>query len=678
MNLSVLESLVTQPWSAGLLPLVKITAVLLAALAITVAMRRASAGARHLVWLVALASLLVLPFLAAWAPVGIPVLPGPTPAPEVAAPLQAPGSRDGIQTDAGVPPPTTPEASAPARPRPIDIVAVLTGIWLLGTAVLLARLVLSAWTVRRMVRRARPLEQPEWRQPLFEISDRLGLNEAPEIVQSERVKLPFATGFLRARIVLPAESESWSRDRRTAVLIHELGHVRRRDLVGHTLSRIVCALYWFHPLVWSGARRLRIESERACDDLALLLGERPSEYAEHLLDIVTQVRDHGAPAVALAMANPNEFEGRMLAILDPRVHRRGVGRLQAVGLAGSLAGLAALFGVISPAPKAVAKPTASMATGQPVSALVSRVDSSSRETSRDRTAHLVDSPEKPDPTGFRATEVSPKGDGARAPEDLARTPEKDARETSEDGRSGTEEKASIRIEILSNTLRSDESAETRRVAAWGLARYARNDLAARELAEALISDRDETVREMAAWALSGSRRTPSAVTALYAAFRRDKNADVRRTAAWAAGEIGDPMVVPGLVDLLSDRDAGVREIAAWSIGCCGGRRAPAALVRLLSDPEPQVRLTAAWALYEIQDPSGVSELESAFRREDDPEVRMGIIRALGVMGEGAVESLSKLVDSPDPKIRKIAITALAGGDATGPWPWPRPEPRPFP
>ena len=26
----------------------------------------------------------------------------------------------------------------------------------------------------------------------------------------------------------------------------------------------------------------------------------------------------------------------------------------------------------------------------------------------------------------------------------------------------------------------------------------------------------------------------------------------------------------------------------------------------------------------------------------------------------------------------FAVTALAGGNATGPWPWPRPEPRPFP
>lgn len=93
--------------------------------------------------------------------------------------------------------------------------------------------------------------------------------------------------------------------------------MKRRDLVGHTVGRLACALYWFHPLAWTAARNLRAESERACDDLALTFGTRPSDYAEHLLDIVTCVRNHETPSVALALAHRKEFEGRMLAILNP-------------------------------------------------------------------------------------------------------------------------------------------------------------------------------------------------------------------------------------------------------------------------------------------------------------------------------------------------------------------------
>ena len=214
---------------------------------------------------------------------------------------------------------------------------LLFGIWLTVAILFAGWLTYGAMSVSRIIRRSRPLESQDWTNPLWEVADRLELEKAPRLVRSEDAKMPFACGLLHPTIVLPAECDSWTLDRRRAVLLHELAHVRRRDLVGHTIGRFACALYWFHPLVWTAAKRLRSESERACDDLALNCGARASDYAEHLLDIVTGVRHHATPAVALAMARRKEFEGRMLAILDPELRRGAPSRRQTVGLVGGLA-----------------------------------------------------------------------------------------------------------------------------------------------------------------------------------------------------------------------------------------------------------------------------------------------------------------------------------------------------
>src|SRR5262245_32174167 len=318
-------------------------------------MRRSSAGARHLVWLVAMIAALVLPSWSLWSPLPVRVLPAPERV-AVQRTLQT-SEITPAPVDEHRAAPTTPAApSQPTARRPLGPGFLSLVLWSLVAMVLLVQLAFGTWTVQRIVRGGRALERPDWMDPLHEIADRLGLDDAPRLVQSDRIRMPFATGFLNAVIVLPSESATWSAERRYAVLIHELAHVKRRDLAGHFLSRIACALYWFHPLMWPAARHLRAESERACDDLALVLGTQAADYAEPLLDIVKDVHEERLPAAALAMAKPSEFEGRMLAILDPRRHRRGPGRGQAAWLVGTLSALALVVGALSPVRRATATP----------------------------------------------------------------------------------------------------------------------------------------------------------------------------------------------------------------------------------------------------------------------------------------------------------------------------------
>src|SRR5262245_41986472 len=82
----------------ALIFIVKATLLLVLALGASLVLRRASAGSRHLVWLVVLGTLIVLPGLAAWRPLTLPALPS---APRVAAGTIV--SFDSVLTSAGTP-----------------------------------------------------------------------------------------------------------------------------------------------------------------------------------------------------------------------------------------------------------------------------------------------------------------------------------------------------------------------------------------------------------------------------------------------------------------------------------------------------------------------------------------------------------------------------------------------
>ena len=230
--------------------LAKATLVLIAALGITSVLRRASAGARHLIWLAAMGALLALPALEAWAPWRLAILPSVFATTTVAPSLRAENGVDvpnaGRNTQAVQPSRDNvePQSSGLSTPGTASVTRVVSAwaavlvLWAAVALVVAGWLAHAAFSVRRIVQRARPLGGAPWQTPLLEIADRLGIDTPPRLLRSEDSKMPFACGILRPTIVLPAESDEWSDDRRRAVLLHELGHVRRRDLIGHTLARI--------------------------------------------------------------------------------------------------------------------------------------------------------------------------------------------------------------------------------------------------------------------------------------------------------------------------------------------------------------------------------------------------------------------------------------------------------
>jgi beta-lactamase regulating signal transducer with metallopeptidase domain/HEAT repeat protein len=653
-----------------LLVLLKVTGFLVIALLATLALQRSSAGTRHMVWLIALAALLVVPVLAVWSPLPVAVLPSEVTAFQPVAPAAEPVIDNNVITEPTAQPansaaPST-TAAEPVSARP-SLTAILFYIWATVAGLLLLRLAYGAWSVRRIVRRGQLLEHPDWQTPLYEIADRLELDAAPVLLRSEDVKMPFAAGVFHSTIVLPAESDSWSAERRTAVLIHELGHIRRRDLIGHTLGRIACALYWFHPLVWTAARQLRAESERACDDLALVFGAKPSDYAEHLLDIVTCVRDHSTPAVALAMAHRKEFEGRMLAILNPELTRRSLGRFETVSLVGGLVVLAAVIGAISPVARAATKHD--------------KVEQPAHQIADD-TAQRASLPVAP-VGGAAKPEPQPNPQPVARPNLVANpqpNPQPLARAIASSlSREEADSVKDERSDLLAKTLRTDRSAEVRRVAAWGLERYARSDsTAVAALINALQNDASDDVREMAGWALGSARRNGQASSALVSALRREKEREVRLSLLWAVGNVGDASSVVAILPLLSDENAGVREMGAWAIGNCRPQNAPTALVRLLKDPDRDVRLATTWALFTIKDKASMPALSDAFKVEKDTEIKGRMINALGGYKDLSVATLDSLITSENEEMREIAVKTLARADGVSVWPWPRPQPRPFP
>ncbi len=341
-----LSSLDSATWLNILLDVsIKGTIVLAGAGVATAALKRASAPTRHLVWFLALASLILLPILSAGLPAWrVPILPSsfsrvatarvatsdpvasePTPAVRVKS-----GSAESIKpVPSSEHTPASSLSGAFPLPETWDWSALALMGWALGAVLVLVYFVVGAVTVWIIAWKAQPVgKDSPWGSLVEGVMRQFGHTKRHILLESERVSMPMMWGLLRPVVLLPTGGKAWPEERRQIVLLHELAHLKRRDCLAQTLVQLACVFYWFNPLVWFAARRLRVERERACDDQVLNSGLKASDYAGHLLEIAREVRRPHCPAMAaVAMACRSNLEGRLLAILDANRPRRALARL---------------------------------------------------------------------------------------------------------------------------------------------------------------------------------------------------------------------------------------------------------------------------------------------------------------------------------------------------------------
>jgi len=399
--------------------LIKSAVILSAAGLLTRSLRKASAASRHLVWSVAMASLLALPILSvvlpSWRISALPSLA--TIASVYDGAREVVGSKASVAALAPERNPK-PEARLLAERRPLDIGAefpasnpvwprfdvtpgpvaparsgfdwevALSLAWLAGVLAVMARLTVGTTRVWLLTRQAHRVTESSWIILARTLATRLRLRRRVRIFKTERISMPMTWGLMRSDVLLPKEADHWSMECRWIVMAHELTHVKRRDCLMQALAQVACAIYWFNPLVWIAAWRLRVERELACDDHVLEAGAKASDYASHLVEIASSFggANCGSP-VAVGMAC-SHLESRVRSILDPNARRRGVNGLKVA--------LAAVIAAVLTAPLAMLQPWRNAeASGQADRASVNPVNPSNPPIA----AILLQNPKNQDQAG---------------------------------------------------------------------------------------------------------------------------------------------------------------------------------------------------------------------------------------------------------------------------------------
>ncbi len=190
-------------------------------------------------------------------------------------------------------------------------------LWLAGVNILSVRLAMGWLLIQRLRRRYVQPVAEHLDAALQRLARRLAVSRPVRLVQSTIAEVPSAIGWLRPMILLPASTlTGLTIEQIEAVIAHELAHIRRYDYLVNLVQSVVETLLFYHPAVWWVSRRMRIEREHCCDDLAVAACGNAVTYARALSSMESL---RAAPRLAAAAGGGSLVQRvrRILGVATP-------------------------------------------------------------------------------------------------------------------------------------------------------------------------------------------------------------------------------------------------------------------------------------------------------------------------------------------------------------------------
>jgi beta-lactamase regulating signal transducer with metallopeptidase domain len=225
--------------------------------------------------------------------------------------------------------------------------------WIAGSVLIVFIVGLRAFCLRRRIRKLPFVTAPEFLSLVNSCAADMGLRRAIQVrmAPDDECPAPAVTALFKPVIILPQTMiESWEADELKPILLHELAHVRRRDISINWLQIGLQTLYFFHPLVWLANWKIRTLREEAADDLSIAkMGGLRHLYSASLLRAI-ELANTARPAwgaVALA-ERKSDLVKRLRRVLRPEYRAPQETRLKIVAKVFVMGGLCLLLSGMVP------------------------------------------------------------------------------------------------------------------------------------------------------------------------------------------------------------------------------------------------------------------------------------------------------------------------------------------
>ncbi|WP_417624694.1 M56 family metallopeptidase [Paremcibacter congregatus] len=209
--------------------------------------------------------------------------------------------------------------------RPDSFINImLFAFWLIGFLFFVFRYQMAHRKLARELSSAQSINDAQTLTLITRLKEKVGCKRTVKILVSKSFKVAFTTGTITSYICIPDEIYRTADEKDlSAIISHELIHIKLYDnLLLHLLSILQC-VYFFHPSIWLAKNKI-IEQRECLTDLSVIkhgiLSDRA--YAKLLLNYIEVTKNANFQIVAGLSSDFFAMKKRIFGIKRSAVYNR--------------------------------------------------------------------------------------------------------------------------------------------------------------------------------------------------------------------------------------------------------------------------------------------------------------------------------------------------------------------
>ncbi|WP_422446202.1 M56 family metallopeptidase [Thermoanaerobacterium sp. DL9XJH110] len=130
---------------------------------------------------------------------------------------------------------------------------------------------------------------PEWIYKILEkCKQKMGVKSEIEIIVQDIINTPSLFGIFKPTLMISPAVLNLKKENMSYIILHELAHLKRRDIMANYLLLLLQMMHWFNPLIWWLFKIIRQDMEMAADETVLVLLESSErkEYGRTLISVL--------------------------------------------------------------------------------------------------------------------------------------------------------------------------------------------------------------------------------------------------------------------------------------------------------------------------------------------------------------------------------------------------------